>query len=82
MRENTKELDRVEGVVIPSWRTTLKASSSRAEVEETVKLVKSKGKHMVFHLQVKGKDGQPFWVRTLVDTGAQASLVRGWRVTW
>ena len=25
VRENNKELDRVEGVVIPSWRTTLKA---------------------------------------------------------
>ena len=76
MRENTKSLDRVEGVVIPSWRTTPKASSSRAEVEETVKLVKSKGKQMMFRLQVKGKDGQPFWVRALVDTGAQASLIR------
>ena len=33
---------------------------------------------MVFHLQVKGKDGQPFWVRALVDTGAQSSLIRTW----
>ena len=49
VRANNKELDRVEGVVIPSWKTTLKASPSRAEVEETVKLVKGKGKQMVFH---------------------------------
>ena len=76
VRERTKELDRVEEVVIPSWRTTLKASSSRAEVEETVKLVKSKGKQMVFPLQVKGKDRQPFWVKAMVDTWAQASLIR------
>ena len=60
VRENTKELDRVEGVVIPSWRTTLRAEPPRAEVEETVKLVKGKGKQMVFRLQVKGKGGQPF----------------------
>ena len=40
------------------------------------KLVKGKGKQMVFHLQVKGKDGQPFWVTALVDTGTQASLIR------
>ena len=47
-----------------------------AEVEETVKLVKSKGKQMVFYLQVKGKDWQPFWVKAMVDTGAQASPIR------
>ena len=76
MPEITKELDRVEGAVIPNWRTTLKASPSMAGVEETVKLLKSKGKQMVFYLQVKGKDGQPFWVKPLVDTGAQASLIR------
>ena len=44
-------------------------------MEETLKLVKGKGKQMVFHLQVKGTDGQPFWVKALVDTGAQASLI-------
>ena len=76
MRENTKEVDRVEGVVIPSWRKTLKASPSTAEVVKTVKLVKGKGKQMVFHLQLKGKYGQPLCVRAMVDTGAQASLIR------
>ena len=45
-------------------------------MEETVKLVKSKGKQMVFHLQVKAKDGQPFLVRARVQTGAQANLIR------
>ena len=76
VRENNKELDKIEGVVVPSLRTALKASPSTEEVEETVNLVKGKGKQMVFRLQVKGKHGQPFWVRALVDTGAQASLIR------
>ena len=30
---------------------------------------------MVFRLQVKGKDGNPSWVRALVDTGTQASPI-------
>ena len=60
----------------PNWRSALKASPSTEEVGEPVNLVKVKGKQMVFRLQVKGKDGQPFWVRALLDTGEQARLIR------
>ena len=76
VRENTKELDKVEGVVLPIWRTTLDTSLPAEEMEEPVKLVKGRGKQMVFRLQVKARDGQPFWVRALVDTGEQARLIR------
>ena len=61
-RENTQELDNVEGVELPSWTTALKASLSTEKVEGTVNLVKGTGKQMVFRLQAKRKDGQPFWV--------------------
>ena len=75
-RENTMELDEVGGVVLLSWRTALEALLFSGEVGETVTLVKGKWKQIVFRLQVKGKDRQPFWVRALVGTGAQSSLVK------
>ena len=44
--------------------------------EEVVSIVRGQGKQLVFLIQAKGKDDKIFWAKALVDTGAQANLIK------
>ena len=39
--------------------------------------MKGGGMELVMRVRVRGSDGVTFWVRSLVDTGSTANLVRG-----
>ena len=78
VRANAKDMEAAQvggNTLLPSARPEPRVLMPTPE-DEVVSIVRGQGKQLVLLIQAKGKDDKNFWVKALVDTGAQANLMK------